>query len=154
MEAEHQRVIILGSTGSIGTQALDVINRHRDRFEVAGLAAGGSHVELLAEQAASFHVPLVVVSNPQAEEPLRQALDAKGAHATQIRSGQGEVVALAGAGASVVLNGITGSIGLEPSIAALQADSQLALANKESVVAGGHLLFDAQTREHQINPVD
>lgn len=154
MEAEHQRVIILGSTGSIGTQALDVINRHRDRFEVAGLAAGGSHVELLAEQAASFHVPLVVVSNPQAEEPLRQALDAKGAHATQIRSGQDEVVALAGAGASVVLNGITGSIGLEPSIAALQADSQLALANKESVVAGGHLLFDAQTREHQINPVD
>lgn len=63
-------------------------------------------------------------------------------------------MALAGAGASVVLNGITGSIGLEPSIAALQADSQLALANKESVVAGGHLLFDAQTREHQINPVD
>lgn len=63
-------------------------------------------------------------------------------------------MALAGAGAPVVLNGITGSIGLEPSIAALQADSQLALANKESVVAGGHLLFDAQTREHQINPVD
>ncbi len=154
MEAEHQRVIILGSTGSIGTQALDVIDRHRDRFEVAGLAAGGSHVGLLAEQAASFHVPLVVVSNPQAEEPLRQALDARGAHATQIRSGQDEVVALAGAGAPVVLNGITGSIGLEPSIAALQADSQLALANKESVVAGGHLLFDAQTREHQINPVD
>lgn len=74
MEAEHQRVIILGSTGSIGTQALDVIDRHRDRFEVAGLAAGGSHVGLLAEQAASFHVPLVVVSNPQAEEPLRPAL--------------------------------------------------------------------------------
>ena len=88
MEAEHQRVIILGSTGSIGTQALDVINRHRDRFEVAGLAAGGSHVELLAEQAASFHVPLVVVSNPQAEEPLRQALDAKGAHATRFAVGR------------------------------------------------------------------
>lgn len=122
-----------------------MIDRHRDRFEVAGLAAGGSHVGLLAEQAASFHVPLVVVSNPQAEEPLRPALDAKGAHATQIRSGQDEVVALAGAGAPVVLNGITGSIGLEPSIAALQADSQLALANKESVVAGGHLLFDART---------
>ena len=87
-------------------------------------------------------------------KPLREALDARGAQATQIRAGQREVVALAGIGAPVVLNGITGSIGLEPSIAALQADSQLALANKESVVAGGHLLFDAQTRENQINPVD
>ena len=61
---------------------------------------------------------------------------------------------MAGSGADVVLNGITGSIGLEPSIAALQAGSQLALANKESVVAGGHLLFDAQVRAQQINPVD
>jgi len=64
------------------------------------------------------------------------------------------VIGLAGSGADVVLNGITGSIGLESSIAALQAGSQLALANKESVVAGGHLLFDAQIREKQINPVD
>lgn len=154
MQEEHQNVIILGSTGSIGTQALDVIARHRDRFEVAGLAAGGSHVDMLAEQAATFNVPVVVVADPAAVKPLREALDARGAQATQIRAGQREVVALAGIGAPVVLNGITGSIGLEPSIAALQADSQLALANKESVVAGGHLLFDAQTRENQINPVD
>lgn len=154
MQEEHQNVIILGSTGSIGTQALDVIARHRDRFEVAGLAAGGSHVDMLAEQAATFNVPVVVVADPAAVKPLREALDARGAQATQIRAGQREVVALAGIGAPVVLNGITGSIGLEPSIAALQADAQLALANKESVVAGGHLLFDAQTRENQINPVD
>ncbi len=152
--ASNSTVIILGSTGSIGTQALDVIARHRDRFEVAGLAAGGSHVDMLAEQAATFNVPVVVVADPAAVKPLREALDARGAQATQIRAGQREVVALAGIGAPVVLNGITGSIGLEPSIAALQADSQLALANKESVVAGGHLLFDAQTRENQINPVD
>ena len=64
------------------------------------------------------------------------------------------VIALAGGGADVVLNGITGSIGLEPSIAALKAGSQLALANKESVVAGGHLLFDSAVRPNQINPVD
>ena len=68
--------------------------------------------------------------------------------------GPDSVIAMAGSGANVVLNGITGSIGLEPSIAALKAGSQLALANKESVVAGGHLLFSAQVRENQINPVD
>ena len=139
-------VIILGSTGSIGTQGLDVIARHPERFTVTGLAAGGAHVGLLAEQ--------VAVYDAAAATPLREALDAAGARNTTVQAGPEAVIAMAGAGADVVLNGITGSIGLEPSIAALQADSQLALANKESVVAGGHLLFDAQTRDNQINPVD
>ncbi|MEE1296295.1 MAG: 1-deoxy-D-xylulose-5-phosphate reductoisomerase, partial [Bifidobacterium sp.] len=74
--------------------------------------------------------------------------------AVAVEPGQDAVEALAGSGSDVVLNGIIGSIGLAPSIAALQAGSQLALANKESVVAGGHLLFDAQVRPAQINPVD
>lgn len=147
-------VIILGSTGSIGTQGLDVIARHPERFTVTGLAAGGAHVGLLAEQAARFRVPQVAVYDAAAATPLREALDAAGARNTTVQAGPEAVIAMAGAGADVVLNGITGSIGLEPSIAALQADSQLALANKESVVAGGHLLFDAQTRDNQINPVD
>ncbi|NEG70611.1 1-deoxy-D-xylulose-5-phosphate reductoisomerase [Bifidobacterium sp. BRDM6] len=150
----HSSVVILGSTGSIGTQALDVIGRHPRRFAVTGLAAGGAHVELLARQAARFAVPVVVVNDPSAVEPLRAALQAAGATNTQVRAGHDEVCALAASGASVVLNGITGSIGLEPSIAALKAGSQLALANKESVVAGGHLLFSAQVRDAQINPVD
>ena len=147
-------VVVLGSTGSIGTQGLDVISRHPERFTVSGLAAGGAHIELLAQQAAQFHVPLVAVFDRQAAKPLREALDQAGAHGTQIQAGPEAVIGLAGSGADVVLNGITGSIGLEPSIAALQAGSQLALANKESVVAGGHLLFSAQVRENQINPVD
>lgn len=147
-------VIILGSTGSIGTQGLDVIARHPERFTVTGLAAGGAHVGLLAEQAARFRVPQVAVYDVAAATPLREALDTAGARNTTVQAGPEAVIAMAGAGADVVLNGITGSIGLEPSIAALQADSQLALANKESVVAGGHLLFDAQTRDNQINPVD
>lgn len=147
-------VVVLGSTGSIGTQGLDVISRHPERFTVSGLAAGGAHIELLAQQAAQFHVPLVAVFDRQAAKPLREALDQAGAHGTQIQSGPEAVIGLAGSGADVVLNGITGSIGLEPSIAALQAGSQLALANKESVVAGGHLLFGAQIRDRQINPVD
>lgn len=147
-------VVVLGSTGSIGTQGLDVISRHPERFTVSGLAAGGAHTELLAQQAAQFHVPLVAVFDKQAAKPLREALDQAGAHGTQIQAGPEAVIGLAGSGADVVLNGITGSIGLEPSIAALQAGSQLALANKESVVAGGHLLFGAQIRDRQINPVD
>lgn len=153
MSAES-RVVILGSTGSIGTQGLDVIARHRDRFVVTGLAAGGSHIDLLARQAAKFGVPTVSIACKTGAGALREALDAAGAARTRIICGPDAAEELAGSRASVVLNGITGSIGLTPSIAALQAGSQLALANKESVVAGGHLLFDAQTRPDQINPVD
>ena len=147
-------VIVLGSTGSIGTQGLDVIARHPDRFTVTGLAAGGGHIDLLAKQAAAFHVPQVAIADESKVGALREALDQAGASNTAIHAGHQAVVALAGCGADTVLNGITGSIGLEPSIAALQAGSQLALANKESVVAGGHLLFSAQVRDQQINPVD
>ncbi|WP_137654811.1 1-deoxy-D-xylulose-5-phosphate reductoisomerase [Bifidobacterium moukalabense] len=147
-------VVILGSTGSIGTQGLDVISRHPDRFDVVGLAAGGAHVDLLARQAARFQVAKVAVFDGNAVQPLRNALEQAGASHVEVTAGPDAVVNMAASGADVVLNGITGSIGLEPSIAALQAGSQLALANKESVVAGGHLLFDAQVRERQINPVD
>ena len=147
-------VIILGSTGSIGTQGLDVISRHPDRFSVVGLAAGGAHVELLAQQAAQFRVPKVAVFNKESVPALRDALVQAGVGNVEVTAGPDAVIAMAGEGADVVLNGITGSIGLEPSIAALKSGSQLALANKESVVAGGHLLFDAQVRDQQINPVD
>lgn len=151
----HRDVVILGSTGSIGTQGLDVIKRHPDLFTVTGLAAGGSHVELLAQQAVEFHVPRVAVFNTEAVGALREALRQAGApDSIEVEAGPEAILALAGSGSDVVLNGITGSIGLEPSIAALKAGSQLALANKESVVAGGHLLFSAQVRDAQINPVD
>ncbi|KFI94205.1 1-deoxy-D-xylulose 5-phosphate reductoisomerase [Bifidobacterium saguini DSM 23967] len=153
-EVSNRSVVILGSTGSIGTQGLDVIQRHPERFTVTGLAAGGSHIELLAQQAAAFHVPQVAVFDASKVKDLEEALTQAGAKQTKVSGGPESVIALAGSGADVVLNGITGSIGLEPSIAALQAGSQLALANKESVVAGGHLLFDSQVRAKQINPVD
>ena len=113
-------VVILGSTGSIGTQGLDVISRHLDRFTVTGLAAGGAHVELLAQQAAKFHVPTVAIFYKEAVPALREALEQAGAGNVNITAGPDAVIAMAGSGADVVLNGITGSIGLEPSIAALQ----------------------------------
>ena len=154
MSQHRNTVVILGSTGSIGTQGLDVISRHPERFTVTGLAAGGAHVRLLAQQVARHHVPQVAVYDEAAVPALHEALEEVGARYTQIQAGPQAVNAIAGSGADLVLNGITGSVGLEPSIAALRAGSQLALANKESVVAGGHLLFGAQVRDDQINPVD
>lgn len=154
MSQHRNTVVILGSTGSIGTQGLDVVSRHPERFTVTGLAAGGTHVRLLAQQVARHHVPQVAVYDEAAVPALHEALEEVGARYTQIQAGPQAVNAIAGSGADLVLNGITGSVGLEPSIAALRAGSQLALANKESVVAGGHLLFGAQVRDDQINPVD
>lgn len=154
MSQHRNTVVILGSTGSIGTQGLDVISRHPEWFTVTGLAAGGAHVRLLAQQVARHHVPQVAVYDEAAVPALHEALEEVGARYTQIQAGPQAVNAIAGSGADLVLNGITGSVGLEPSIAALRAGSQLALANKESVVAGGHLLFGAQVRDDQINPVD
>lgn len=154
MSQHRNTVVILGSTGSIGTQGLDVISRHPERFTVTGLAAGGAHARLLAQQVARHHVPQVAVYDEAAVPALHEALEEVGARYTQIQAGPQAVNAIAGSGADLVLNGITGSVGLEPSIAALRAGSQLALANKESVVAGGHLLFGAQVRDDQINPVD
>lgn len=154
MSQHRNTVVILGSTGSIGTQGLDVISRHPERFTVTGLAAGGAHVRLLAQQVARHHVPQAAVYDEAAVPALHEALEEVGARYTQIQAGPQAVNAIAGSGADLVLNGITGSVGLEPSIAALRAGSQLALANKESVVAGGHLLFGAQVRDDQINPVD
>lgn len=154
MSQHRNTVVILGSTGSIGTQGLDVISRHPERFTVTGLVAGGAHVRLLAQQVVRHHVPQVAVYDEAAVPALHEALEEVGARYTQIQAGSQAVNAIAGSGADLVLNGITGSVGLEPSIAALRAGSQLALANKESVVAGGHLLFGAQVRDDQINPVD
>jgi 1-deoxy-D-xylulose-5-phosphate reductoisomerase len=123
-----RRVIILGSTGSIGTQALEVIAANRDRFEVVGLAAG-SNRDLVATQAAAFGVEHVAFG----------AVDA----AALVR----------GVEADVVLNGITGSVGLGPTLAALETGVTLALANKESLIVGGALVT-ALAAPGQIVPID
>ena len=123
-----RRVIILGSTGSIGTQALEVIEANPDRFQVVGLAAGQNGA-LLAEQAAKFGVKHAV-QGAEAATKLVEDLDAE-----------------------VVINGITGSIGLAPTLATLKSGKTLALANKESLIVGGRLVTDAAA-PGQIVPVD
>lgn len=123
-----RRILILGSTGSIGTQALDVIRGRRDRFEVVGLAAGSS-ADALAAQAAEFGVEHTALGAVEAEQLVRDV------------------------DADVVLNGITGSVGLGPTLAALECGRTLALANKESLIVGGELVT-ARAAPGQIVPVD
>ncbi|MDQ1288548.1 MAG: 1-deoxy-D-xylulose-5-phosphate reductoisomerase [Actinomycetota bacterium] len=147
-------VVLLGSTGSIGVQAVDVVTRNPDRFRVVGLAADGGRVELLADQAARLRVPTVAIAKAEAEPALREALRRAGAPAgVQVLVGPDAAPELAGRGADVVLNGITGSIGLRPTLAALAAGSTLALANKESLIVGGSLVTRAAA-PGQIVPVD
>lgn len=123
-----RRVIILGSTGSIGTQALEVIAANPDRFEVVGLAAG-TNSALLEAQASQFGVANAVLG-AEAATGLVENTDA-----------------------DVVVNGITGSIGLAPTLAAIRSGKTLALANKESLIVGGRLVTDLATAG-QIVPVD
>ena len=145
-------VVILGSTGSIGTQALDVVRRNRDRFTVSVLAAGGGDVAALASQAAEFGVDVVAVADPAREPALREALAAHGI-TPKVLAGPDAATEAAALPTDVVLNGMTGSIGLRPTLAALQAGSTLALANKESLVEGGPLV-KAVAGPGQIVPVD
>ncbi len=156
-------VAILGSTGSIGTQALKVIAEHPDRYAVRALAAG-RNLQLTAEQAVATRAPLVALAEGRADE-LRAAVadvmarEASGqgvgrdAYRPEVVVGDEAAVAAAGCGADVVLNGITGSIGLRPTLAALDAGSILALANKESLIVGGPLV-KARAKPGQIVPVD
>ncbi|MBD3782320.1 MAG: 1-deoxy-D-xylulose-5-phosphate reductoisomerase, partial [Micrococcales bacterium] len=131
-------VAVLGSTGSIGTQALEVVAAHPDRFRVVALSAGGN-TALLAEQAAATRAPLVAAARGSAEE-LRAALAAASGdpgHRPEVVVGDDAATVAASCGADVVLNGVTGAIGLRPTLAALAAGSTLALANKESLIVGG-----------------
>ena len=146
-------VVILGSTGSIGTQALDVVVTHRDRFRVVGLSAGGGNIDLLADQVGSVHPPRVAVPHQEAGDALRKALNDRGIATPQILIGPDASTRLAAMGVDVVLNAITGYAGLEPTLATLAAGSTLALANKESLVVGGTLVTAAAV-PGQIVPVD
>jgi 1-deoxy-D-xylulose-5-phosphate reductoisomerase len=142
-------VLVLGSTGSVGTQALDVVAAHRDRFTVAGLAAGGRDIDLVVRQAREHRAPRVAVASTDAAAELRDLLPG-----VEVLAGPDAATELtATTGADTVLNGITGSVGLGPTLAALASGATLALANKESLVAGGPLVTGAAA-PGQIVPVD
>lgn len=149
---DRLKVAILGSTGSIGRQALDVASAHADKIEVIALAAHASD-ELLLSQAREFGVSRVALSDTTAAERARAAI-ASGDPFTALESGPEAVVDLAGCtDADVVLNALVGAAGLRASVAALDAGKTLALANKESLVVGGELVM-RRARPGQLLPVD
>lgn len=144
------RVLILGSTGSIGTQALEVISgAGPDRFRVVGLAAGGGRVDQLCEQIRGTGAGAVAVADPAGAERLR----ARFPHLDVFAGAEAATRLVREIEADVVLNGIDGSIGLGPTLAALDTGARLALANKESLVAGGALVT-GRAAPGQLVPVD
>jgi len=148
-----RRLVILGSTGSIGTQALDVVRRNSDRLEVVGLAAAQSH-ELLVGQIREFLPPVVAVTDERAAEELRQALS--GLRRVEVIAGADAAERLArDSDADMVVNAMVGAVGLGPTLATLQSGKMLALANKESLIVGGELVMDLVKGEpERLVPVD
>jgi len=149
-----REVAILGSTGSIGTQALDVIARSEGRLVVRALAAGARSPDLLAEQVARTGADIVGVSTPAAANRMLARLDALGCRRPRtLEVGEEAAAAVAARGVPIVLNALAGAAGLTATAATLRAGSTLALANKESLVIGGPLVT-ALAAPGQIIPVD
>jgi 1-deoxy-D-xylulose-5-phosphate reductoisomerase len=180
VKSQPREIVILGSTGSIGTQALDIVRRNPDRFRVVALAAGGGQPELLAAQAAEFGVAAVAVASPATATEVETVLRAlsyrtgspsrpatpstpSGPDAPspfppssgmpQVLAGPDAVSEVAAWPCDVVLNGVTGAAGLQATLSALDAGRTLALANKESLIVGGPLVL-SRAKPGQIVPVD
>ncbi|MEO0834834.1 MAG: 1-deoxy-D-xylulose-5-phosphate reductoisomerase [Cyanobacteria bacterium J06642_3] len=141
-------ITILGSTGSIGTQTLDIVTHHPDKFRVVGLAAG-SNVALLAEQIRTFKPEIVALGNEDKLAELRSAI-ANCDPQPEILVGQGGICEVAGYGdAQSVVTGIVGCAGLLPTIAAIKAGKDIALANKETLIAGAPVVLPL-VKKHQV----
>ncbi|MDO5032489.1 1-deoxy-D-xylulose-5-phosphate reductoisomerase [Corynebacterium sp.] len=150
VQVSKQSILILGSTGSIGTQALEVIADNPDKFTVAGIAAGGSNPQLVIDQARALNLSFdhVAVANPAAAQEVSEALGGP------VRQGPDSAAQLVrDVDVDKVLNALVGSMGLASTAAALEKGEYLALANKESLVAGGHIVTQLAA-PGQIIPVD
>jgi 1-deoxy-D-xylulose-5-phosphate reductoisomerase len=163
--SEHggtRNIVILGSTGSIGTQAIDVVRRNPGRFRVTGLASGGGNPGLLARQALDLGADVVAVKRASAAEDVQLAFYAEASRRgysrgefrlPKILAGPSAVAEVAASPCDVVLNAVTGAAGLASTLAALDAGRTLALANKESLIIGGPLVA-SRAAPGQIVPVD
>jgi 1-deoxy-D-xylulose-5-phosphate reductoisomerase len=141
-------ITILGSTGSIGTQTLDIVTDHPDKFRVVGLAAG-NNITLLAEQIRAFKPEIVAIANERKLPELKEAI-AKVANPPQILIGQAGICEVARYGeAESVVTGIVGCAGLLPTIAAIKAGKDIALANKETLIAGATVVLPL-VKKHQV----
>lgn len=149
---ERKNIVVLGSTGSIGRQALEVIGWFPDRFRIVGLAAS-TNIDLLEEQVMSFQVPFAAVADPGAAKEFEQRCRGYNVNCLPGASGLRELARLPEA--DLVLVAVTGTAGLIPTLEAINNGKTVALANKESLVAGGSLVMSAaRSQGVQIIPVD
>lgn len=156
VDAPTTRVTVLGSTGSVGTQALDLIRRNSLRFEVVGLANTGRNVDEVVSQVVEFAPEAIALSDSTTVDKVVEGLRDRAPEISrmpEVLAGASGVEELARWRADVVLNAITGAQGLGPTLATLRAGQKLALANKESLVIGGELVL-RHAGEDQIVPVD
>jgi 1-deoxy-D-xylulose-5-phosphate reductoisomerase len=143
-------IAVLGSTGSIGLQTLEVIRKHPDKFSIIALASGGTNIKLLREQITEFCPKFVFV--PTTNSTLNNSSVSR---TTRIVGSVEELIEESkNAGAELILNAISGSVGLEATLYSLKSGLQLALANKESLVVGGDLVLSAKKFDDQIIAVD
>ena len=151
-----RRIVLLGSTGSIGTQAIDVVRAAGGRFQVAAIAAGGADPAFLAAQAAELRVAAVAVAREDAVDALRTELAQRwpaDVPAPTVLAGAGAVAEVAALPCDMVLNGVAGAQGLRATVSALRAGNVVGLANKESLIAGGSVVTDLAAAG-QLVPVD
>ncbi|KAE8559378.1 1-deoxy-D-xylulose-5-phosphate reductoisomerase [Paenibacillus polymyxa] len=146
-----KRITVLGSTGSIGTQTLDVVSMHPDQFTVEALA-GGSNIKLLAEQARLYHPKKVSVGTQQLADEIRPLLPS----GIELHWGnEGLVELAANTEADMVVTAVMGSVGLHSTLAAIEAGKQIGLANKETLVTAGHLVTArARAKGVPLLPID
>ena len=144
-----KKITLLGSTGSIGTQSLDVIRAQG--YEVLGLSAH-SRTDLLLRQIETFHPKVVCVTDPDAAGRLEGALAGRAGAPVLLREAEGLLQLAAMDGPDVVLNSVVGIAGLGASLAAIESGHDLALANKESLVTGGHLVTQA-VEQHGVKQI-
>jgi 1-deoxy-D-xylulose-5-phosphate reductoisomerase len=150
----RERICILGSTGSIGANTLDVVARHPERFRVVALTAH-RNARKLAEQCARFDAELAVIGDPAREAELRERLADLGAGARVLSGAQGLAAAADEAGADTVMAAIVGAAGLQPTFRAAQRSRKILLANKESLVIAGEILIaEARRSGATVLPVD
>lgn len=146
-----KKIAVLGSTGSIGTQTLDVISREPERYEVVGLAAG-NNVDLLLKQALAFRPKLVSVGSKEAADALRAQLPES---VKVVYGDEGLIEVAAGCGATYVVCALIGSIGLRSTLAAIDAGADIGLANKETLVTAGHIVTQrAKDKGVALLPID
>ncbi len=151
-----KHISIIGSTGSIGTQTLDIVRAHRERIRVCALAAGSKNLALLCQQVKEFEPDLVCVPDDAAAAEVRSWLQGQGLSKTEIITGEAGLIAVAEhPRADLLVTAVVGFLGVKPTLAAIKCGKVIALANKETMVAAGHLVVAlAEKHNAKIVPVD